>query len=149
MRLRIPTLVLLVATGALASTGCKNRSEEAGTASQDVGMARSGEVAIATVQLGKGVGADKRVTNPTTSFSPRDTIYASVETSGSAPNTTINARWTYEGQQVVKEDSRSISPSGTEVTEFHITKPSGWPKGKYQFTASVGGSTQSRDFEVK
>ena len=108
-----------------------------------------GEIAIANVQLGKRLGPDKRVAQATSSFSPRDTIFASVETSGSAPNATINARWTYEGQQVVKEDSRTIAPSGAETTEFHITKPSGWPKGKYQFTVSLGGSTQSKDFEVR
>jgi hypothetical protein len=61
----------------------------------------------------------------------------------------VVARWTFEDGQVVKEDSRSIAPSGTEATEFHISKPSGWPKGKYTLTVSVGGSTESKDFEVK
>jgi archaellum component FlaF (FlaF/FlaG flagellin family) len=112
-------------------------------------MASSREVSIGNVQLGRSLSADKRVSGATEKFSTRDTIYASVETSGSAPNTTVNARWTYNGQQVVKEDSRTISPTGSDVTEFHITKPSGWPKGKYQFTVTVNGSTQSRDFEVK
>ena len=149
MHPRIHTLALIGAVGVTALTGCKGKSENTGTATQDVGMSTAGEVAIANVQLGKKLGADKRVANATSNFSPRDTIYAAVETSGSAPNTTVNARWTYEGQQIVKEDSRTISPSGTEVTEFHISKPSGWPKGKYQFTVSLGGSTQSKDFEVK
>jgi hypothetical protein len=147
MHARIHTLVLLAAAAAFTSAGCKGRSDTA--PAQDVGVATAGEVAIANVQLGKRLGADKRVASPTSSFSPRDTIFASVETSGSAPNATINARWTYEGQQVVKEDTRTIAPSGAETTEFHITKPSGWPKGKYQFTVSLGGSTQSKDFEVR
>jgi hypothetical protein len=147
MHARIHTLALLAATAAFTGAGCKGRSETA--PAQDVGMATAGEVAIANVQLGKRLGPDKRVASPTSSFSPRDTIFASVETSGSAPNATINARWTYEGQQIVKEDTRTIAPSGTENTEFHISKPSGWPKGKYQFTVSLGGSTQSKDFEVK
>jgi hypothetical protein len=147
MHPRIHRLALFAAIVTVAGSGCKKGSE--GAATQDVGAASVGEVAIANVQLGKRLGADKRVSGATSQFSPRDTIYASVETSGSAPNTTINARWTYEGQQVVKEDSRTISPSGSEVTEFHISKPSGWPKGKYQFTVTMGGSTQSRDFEVR
>jgi hypothetical protein len=147
MHARIHTLVLLAAAAAFTSAGCKGRSDTA--PAQDVGMATAGEVAIANVQLGKSLGADKRVAGATSTFSPRDTIFASVETSGSAPNATINARWTYEGQQIVKEDTRTIAPSGTETTEFHITKPSGWPKGKYQFTVSLGGSTQSKDFEVR
>jgi hypothetical protein len=147
MHERIHTMVLLAAMTAFTGIGCKGRSDTA--PAQDVGVATAGEVAIANVQLGKRLGPDKRVASPTTSFSTRDTIFASVETSGSAPNATINARWTYEGQQVVKEDTRTISPSGTEATEFHISKPGGWPKGKYQFTVSLGGSTQSKDFEVR
>jgi hypothetical protein len=147
MRARIYSLALLGAIVTVAGAGCKRGSQ--GTATQDVGAASVAEVAIANVQLGKRLGPDKRVSDATSQFSPRDTIYASVETSGSAPSTTINARWTYEGQQIVKEDSRTISPSGAEATEFHISKPGGWPKGKYTFTASLGGSTQSKDFEVK
>jgi hypothetical protein len=147
MDARMKALTWLAAVATLAGTGCKSRP--ASTATQDVGMASSREVSIGNVQLGRSLTADKRVSGATDKFSPRDTIYASIETSGSAPNTTINARWTYNGQQVVKEDSRTISPSGSDVTEFHITKPSGWPKGKYQFTATVNGSTQSKDFEVK
>jgi hypothetical protein len=146
MRGRMHTTALLVLLMAVTSTACKNRSEQATT--QDVGAA-SAELLIANVELGKRLGPDKRVSDATTRFSPRDTIYASVETSGSAPNATVTGRWTYEGQQVVKEDSRTIAPSGAETTEFHISKPGGWPKGKYTFTASLGGSTQSKDFEVK
>jgi hypothetical protein len=149
MPARIQLMAVTAAVLAVAGAGCKKGSGNSAT--QDVGAATTatGEVAVSTVQLGRSLGADKRVAGATTNFSPRDTIYASVETSGSAPSSTITARWTYEGQQVVKEDSRTISPNGTEVTEFHISKPSGWPKGKYQFTATVGGSTQSKDFQVK
>jgi hypothetical protein len=148
MHARIHTLALLAAVGLLGSTGCKGRSE-GGTATQDVGAATTGEVAIADVRLGRRIGPDKRVSDATDRFSPRDTIYASVVTTGSAPNTTVNARWTYEGQQVVKEDSRTIATDGAEATEFHISKPSGWPKGKYQVTVTVGGATQTKDFEVR
>src|SRR5215217_7362042 len=92
----------------------------------------------------------QRVSDATTKFSPRDTIYAVALTQGSSPNATVTARWTYEeGGQVVKEDSRSIAANGTEATEFHISKPSGWPKGKYRVTLTLGGSTESKDFEVK
>jgi flagellar hook assembly protein FlgD len=95
------------------------------------------------------VGADKQVTDKTDTFSPRDTIYASVATNGSAPSATVTARWTYENGQVVKEDSRTIAPNGSETTEFHIAKLTGWPTGKYQLTLSVNGSTESKDFQVK
>ena len=147
MHPRFHALLVAAAVGVVAGAGCKSRTERATT--QDTGATPAGEVAIADIQLGRHLGSDKRVSDATTNFSPRDTIFAAVETSGSAPSTTVTARWTYEGQQIVKEDSRTIAPSGQETTEFHITKPSGWPKGKYQLTVTVGGSTQTKDFEVK
>jgi len=146
--IRRPQFLALVAgLVAITSTGCKKQSAPA--ASGDVGMASEQAVKISDVQLGRRVGADKRVVDKADAFSPRDTIYASVATSGSAPSATVTAQWTYEDGQVVKEESRTIAPNGSETTEFHISKPSGWPKGKYKLNLSVGGSTESKDFEVK
>jgi hypothetical protein len=131
----------------LGGAGCKKQSNP--TLNRDVGMAPAENVSISGVELGRRISADKRISDVTDKFSPRDTIYASVLTNGSAPNATITARWTYQGQQIVKEDSRTIAPNGSEATEFHVSKLSGWPKGKYQLTVTLGGSTQSKDFEVK
>ena len=147
MTARLRLLTLLAGALVLSSSACKKGSES--TASKDVGMTPAEEVRISEVQLGRQVGPDKRVTAEQDDFSPRDTIYASVLTTGSAPSATVTARWTFEDGQVVKEDSRTIAPSGTEATEFHISKPSGWPKGKYKVTLSAGGSTESEEFEVK
>jgi hypothetical protein len=142
---RIQLLALALGLVTFTATGCKKQSPATTT-----GSASTGEVSISSVDVGRRVGSDKRVTDKADTFSPRDTIYASVVTSGSAPTATVSARWTYQdGGQVVKEDSRSIVPNGTEATEFHISKPSGWPAGKYQLTITVGGSTQSKDFTVK
>ena len=33
---------------------------------------------------------------------------------------------------VVNEESRTIMPAGPATTEFHISKPDGWPSGDYQ-----------------
>jgi hypothetical protein len=36
------------------------------------------------------------------------------------------------------------------VTEFHISKPDGWPAGKYSVVISIDGKPAgSQDFEVK
>lgn len=147
MTARPRLLTLLAGALVLAGSACKKDSES--TASKDVAMAPAEEVRISSVQLGRQVGPDKRVTAEQDDFSPRDTIYVSVLTTGSAPSATVTARWTFEDGQVVKEDSRTIAPSGTEATEFHISKPGGWPKGKYKVTLAVGGSTESEGFEVK
>src|SRR5690349_2264375 len=52
-------------------------------------------VTVTTVELGNQIGADKRVTQQMTSFAPKDTIYATVVTNGSAPSATLTAKWTY------------------------------------------------------
>jgi hypothetical protein len=146
--MKSPRLFVLALSGvaAFSTAGCKKHSDTAAT--RDVAMTPA-EVTISTVELGRHVGPDKRISDPTERFSPRDTIYASVATNGTAPSATVTARWTYADQRIVKEDSRTVSPNGTEATEFHISKPTGWPKGKYKVTISLGASTQSRDFEVK
>jgi hypothetical protein len=107
-------------------------------------------VRITDVQTGKSVGADKKVQAPTDTFATGDTIFASVSTEGSAPSAILRARWAYQNGQTVKEDSRSISPTGPAATEFSIQKPGGWPKGSYTVEVSVdGGAPTSKTFKVQ
>jgi hypothetical protein len=106
--------------------------------------------AVQGIELGKSIGADKKVTAPSTSFGRRDTIYASVATEGAAPSKTVSAKWTFQDGQVVKEQSESIAPTGPAATEFHISKKGPWPVGKYKVEVSVdGASAGSKDFEIK
>ena len=106
--------------------------------------------AVQGIEVGKGIGADKRVTAPTATFGRRDTIYVSVATEGAAPSKTLAAKWTFQDGQVVKEQSEAIAPTGPAATEFHISKPSAWPVGKYKVEIAVDGAPAgSKDFEVK
>lgn len=107
-------------------------------------------VAVATVDLGTAVGTDQKVTSPTTTFGAKDTIYASVSTTGSAPSATLNAKWTYQDGQTVNDSSQTIAPSGPAVTTFHISKPDGWPSGNYKVEISIDGKPAvSKDFSVQ
>jgi hypothetical protein len=107
-------------------------------------------VTVTTVELGNQIGADKRVTQPMTSFAPKDTIYATVVTTGLAPSATLTAKWTYQDGQVVNESTQTIAPTGPAATEFHIAKPDGWPAGTYKVEVSLNGrSTGTKEFEVK
>jgi hypothetical protein len=96
---------------------------------------------VVGVDLGKAVGADKKVAQPTTSFAPTDTIFAVVTSDGSAPSVALKARWTYQDGQLVDETARTIAPTGPAATEFHIAKPSGWPTGKYKVEISANGAS--------
>jgi hypothetical protein len=105
---------------------------------------------VAEIQLGSALRADKRIAEPTAQFAPTDTIFASVASEGVSPKVALSARWTYEDGQVVSETTETIAPSGPAVTEFHISKPSGWPVGKYRVEIVADGRPAgTRDFEVR
>ena len=107
-------------------------------------------VSVTSVDLGTAVGADQKVTSPTTTFSPKDTIYAAVSTTGAAANATLGAKWTYQDGQTVNDSSQTIAPTGPAVTTFHISKPDGWPAGNYKVEISLDGNmVSSKDFSVK
>jgi hypothetical protein len=105
--------------------------------------------AVKSIDLGSAVDASKKVTAPTTTFKPADTIYVSILSEGAAPSVTLATRWTYQDGQLVKEDSQTIAPSGPATTEFHISKPDGWPAGKYKVEVAANGNPAgAREFTV-
>jgi hypothetical protein len=62
----------------------------------------------------------------------------------------ISARWTFGGSTLVNESTRDVAATGNSVTEFHISKPDGWPVGKYSVAISIDGKpVGSKDFDVK
>jgi hypothetical protein len=75
-----------------------------------------------------------------------------VETSGSGA-ADLTARWTFfaEGQVThVNEETQKVPPGGPAVTEFHIRKPDGWPRGDYQVVILVNNDVAAtRKFSVK
>jgi hypothetical protein len=141
---------LALGLAAAATAGCKKDAPPPAQEQASAPAAAAEEFSVASIDVGKGIGADKRISAPATTFKPRDTIYVAVRTEGAAPSKTIAARWTFEDGQVVDEGSETIAPTGPATTEFHIAKPSGWPAGKYKVEISVdGASAGSKDFEVK
>jgi len=107
-------------------------------------------IKVSDIQVGKAVGSDKKVSNQTTTFAVRDTMYVAVVTDGAAKDAKLSTKWTYNGK-TVKEDSQTISPTGGEsVTEFHMDKKTAWPKGKYTVEVTLNGvSAGTKDVEVK
>lgn len=153
--------------GSLALVGCKkNQDETAMTpppATTEPAPAPTPEPApapaasaasVTAVTLGNAVGADMKVATPSTTFAPKDTIYASVTTSTSDAAASVpaklGAKWSFEDGQVVNEETRDLNLSGPGDTEFHISQANGLPAGKYKVEISLDGNVvQSRDFEVK
>jgi len=153
------TLIVAMA-GALALSACGKKEEPAppppaatpapAPTPPPPAAPAAAPVAVASVDLGTAVGADQKVSTPTTEFSSKDTIYASVATTGTAPSAALAAKWTYQDGQTVNESSQTIAPNGAAVTAFHISKPDGWPAGNYKVEISLDGkSASTKDFSVK
>ena len=165
MNRTLPTVLATALVAVLAVAGCKKKDDTAAmpaattpeaTMPAPVPMpppaatvaqpAPATSVTVTTLDLGNAIGADNRIAAPTTSFSTKDTIHASVATDG--PGGNLSAKWTM-GDKVVDTQDKTVA-AGPQVTEFSISKPDGWPVGHYTVQVSANGNVlQSRDFDVK
>ena len=96
-------------------------------------------VTLANITVGNAIGSDKKVTTSLSTLGKNDTIYASVDTTGSG-TANLKAKWTFlQGGQpmVVNEETLTLDAVGPATTEFHISKPDGWPPGEYQVEVFV------------
>ncbi|MFC5436605.1 hypothetical protein ACFPME_08550 [Rhodanobacter umsongensis] len=171
-KIRQPLILTAALASALALSACGKKDESASSIpgtpppsasaptmapapASTAGMmapASSGTAAAVTlnaVELGSTVDANNKILASGTSFAPKDTIYASVDTSGSG-TATVAAKWTYQDGQTVHEDSKTINAAGPETTAFMISKPGGLPVGSYKVAISLNGNqVASKDFTVK
>ncbi len=160
---RLHMAVLAAMLGCAALVGCKKKEEPAPLppaadtmpAPAPAPAAMPATASVNGVDLGNAVGADLRVTAPMTTFGSKDTIYAAVSTGTSDPAASVagklGAKWTHiDSNQTVHEESKDITFAGDGVTDFQVSKPDGWPTGKYKLEISLDGSVvQTREFEVK
>ena len=109
-------------------------------------------VTVGTITLGNAITASKKVAQAADSFGKKDTIYAAVDTTGSG-TAKLSAKWTYRKggtESLVKEDSQTIAPTGSASSEFHVSKPDGWPTGDYHVEIFMDDkSVGSKTFTVK
>ena len=149
---RTQLLALALAIGAAA---CAKKDDATTVDSARGTVDSAGAVAAKTfkvsdVKLGKSLNADKTIKDNADDFGVRDTIYASVKTEGSATGANLTARWTFQDGQVVEEQSQTINATGDAITEFHIMKPTAWPKGTYKLAILLNGTeVETEDFEIK
>ncbi len=102
-------------------------------------------LSVSTIQLGRSINADSTVASHTTRFTPNETIYASVLTTGVGTGV-IKVKWTYAGR-VMGEPTKEVR--GAAATEFHLQSAGGLPVGDYSVEAFLDGvSAGTRDFRV-
>lgn len=146
MRTRLTSTFALGVAALLAVTACGERAQ-GGNPETRTG---SSTVAVTEIDLGRSLNTDLTIKDNTGEFRPTDVVYASVETKGSG-SATVGVRWTDANNQLIDETSRTITAGNEPArTEFHISKPDGWPVGRYRVTVFVNGTEAGfKDFEVK
>lgn len=95
---------------------------------------------VGAVTLGKAIGADKSVSSAAETFSAKDTIYASVATSGTG-HVKLRALWSFvKGEKTAKVNETTIEfdSTGPATNEFHVDNAKGWPKGDYKVDLFLG-----------
>jgi ABC-type oligopeptide transport system substrate-binding subunit len=141
------TSILALTLVAVLSAACTRSTENPGaTGTTGTGVG----VRVSHIDVGRSLNADKTINDTTNSFKPNDTIYASIATGGTAVTATLKARWTYQDGRLVNESTQTIAPTADARTEFHISKPDGWPAGKYKLEVFLNGAAAAtKDFEVE
>jgi hypothetical protein len=122
------------------------------TPAMTTGAPAAAPIKVVAVKLGNVIGTDKTVATEMDTFAKTDTIYAAVGTSG-AGSGKLTAKWSYVArsgaEKPVSEDTQSIAPTADATTEFHISKPDGWPAGDYKIEVLLDGvSVAAKPFRV-
>jgi hypothetical protein len=151
----LPGTLALVA---LAACGGQKRDAGTETASADSAArvtdsisraASTGEVRVATVMIGKRLGAENRIAEPTFQFSPGDTVYVSVGLEGAPSNAELSARWLAQSGKVLDSTSQAVS-GAPAIKEFHLAPLKGWQPGTYLVTLYLNGdSVEAKTFAVR
>jgi hypothetical protein len=102
---------------------------------------------LANIQTGRALNPDRSMASISTLFKPSETIYVSIQTTGSAPGT-VGVKWMYRGQ-VIDEPVKQVDYTGPASTEFHMQNSGGFPEGDYSVDIFINGEkVGSRAFKV-
>lgn len=135
---------------AIGVAACGKKDAEPADTPTTTGEPAAAVLRVTDVQLGKSVGSDKRVAEPTTTFGTRDTIYVSVTTDGPANGARLATMWMFGDQHVGDSDETLTSSGGVNVSEFHISKATPWPTGTYKVDVMLNGQVvETREFRIQ
>ena len=112
-----------------------------------LGVACSGPLQLANIQVGRALNQDRSISSITTLFKPNETIYVSVQTTAAGKGT-VSVKWKY-GTRVIDEPSKQVNYDGPASTEFHMQNSGGFPPGDYSVDVLIDGvQVGSRTFKV-
>ena len=152
-------LPVTIATVALAACGGGNRDQGTETASVDTAArtadsaaraATTGPLRLANVMIGKRLGSENRIAEPTFQFAPADTVYVSVGIQGAPAEAQLGARWLAQGGKTLDSTTQAITAGEHGIKEFHLAPEKGWAPGTYMVMLSLNGdSAEAKTFAVR
>jgi hypothetical protein len=144
------TFAILVVAGAVSTACSKEQREKVDTAAGSVESATRAALSVIDVDMGRGISVDSTIANKTDDFTTKDTIYASVHTSGTANNGAVVGRWVGPDSSVVEEKTNTVTTNGDARTVFRLAKPGGLARGRYTFHVLIDGrDVRSKEITVK
>ena len=129
MRRWIRLSYCLAASFAIVLVGCQKKAETPPPAATTTPP--PAPFKVTGMEVGNALTPDHRIATPMTTFGPKDTIYVVVASQGVSKGTMLRVRWTYQDTVLVSADSQMVAPTGPAYSEFHVLKPTHWPKGAY------------------
>ena len=111
------------------------------------GVACSGPLELANIQVGRSLNQDRSISSITTLFKPNETVYVAVQTKAAGKGT-VSVKWKY-GTRVIDEPSKQVNYDGPASTEFHMQNSGGFPPGDYSVDVFIDGvQVGTRAFKV-
>lgn len=151
MKTRIATLSL--AATLFAITGCDRPGNRDAEADEESVTVAPPAPRVTTIELGKQAGANLRVSEASSNFASRDTVFLAVVTNNAASDSRLSARWTYQDGAVIDSSGQNVARdagTATAVTQFRLVQEKGWPVGTYTVDVWLNDApVGTRQFEVK
>ena len=145
--------VRLMAAAALAGA-CGGSDDAARLAAQkaaadSASAAASAPRRVSGVMIGSRIDTVGRVIEPTFQFSPQETVFVSVGTSGNTGSDRLTAAWRFQTGEILQQSTESVRP-GEANTAFHLARPKGLKPGTYKVVLFLGDdSADTKAFVVK
>ena len=144
--------VVLLACGGPRDRGTETAAVDTAARAADSAAraARSGPQRVGIVMIGKKLGPENRIAEPTFQFAPQDTVYVSVGIQGAPAEGKLSARWLAQTGKTLDSTATPIAAGDTANKEFHLAPPKGWQQGTYLVTLYLNGdSVEAKTFAVR
>lgn len=96
----------------------------------DVRLSNEGDTASGTIGL------------PTSTFARTDTVYAEVQTTGTAGSYTLYARWLAPDGTTLSDYGIGVNEAGLKRTVISLSKPDGWSPGTNTIELAINGKIE-------